>query len=154
IVGLLAVLKAGGAYVPLDPLYPKTRLVHMIEDVQVAVVLSKRSLLSVLLSVKVPVLWFDDAGQLEGRPDTASLDVSTAGPANALYVIYTSGSTGEAKGVSISHSTFLNLIYWYIQEFALTAQDRILLCTSFGFDLTQKNIFAPLIVGGTLSLLE
>jgi len=119
---LLAVLKAGGAYVPLDPQYPKARLAYMIANAQVAVVLGKRSLRSLLLSVEVPVLWLDEAGQLEGRPDTAFLDVPMADPANALYVIYTSGSTGDPKGVSISHRSFVHLLRWYIQEFALAAE--------------------------------
>ena len=41
IVALLGILKAGGAYVPLDPTYPQDRLAFILEDAQVAVLLTQ-----------------------------------------------------------------------------------------------------------------
>jgi len=45
-------------------------------------------------------------------------------------------------------------LQWYTEEFAVNAQDKILVISSFGFDLTQKNLFTALIKGGTLVLPE
>ncbi|UCH95458.1 MAG: amino acid adenylation domain-containing protein [Candidatus Aminicenantes bacterium] len=68
------------------------------------------------------------------------------------YIIYTSGSTGKPKGAGVFHSGFFNLMNWFVTQFKLGAHDRNLLVTSLSFDLTQKNIFAPLITGGILIL--
>jgi amino acid adenylation domain-containing protein len=69
-----------------------------------------------------------------------------------VYVIYTSGSTGIPKGVMVEHRGFANLIHWYVDQFDGSARDKVLIATSQSFDLTQKNIFAPLTVGGCLQL--
>ncbi|MCK5791320.1 MAG: non-ribosomal peptide synthetase, partial [Ketobacter sp.] len=82
----------------------------------------------------------------------AAADTSTTlpQPEDAIYVIYTSGSTGQPKGAEVRHSGEVNLQSWYINDLGLTAADRFLLMGAFGFDLTQKNLFAPLLVGGAL----
>ena len=41
VIALLAILKAGGAYVPLDPTYPQDRLAFMVEDANVALLLTQ-----------------------------------------------------------------------------------------------------------------
>ncbi|MBV1921091.1 MAG: amino acid adenylation domain-containing protein, partial [Pseudomonadales bacterium] len=67
-----------------------------------------------------------------------------------LYMIYTSGSTGRPKGTGATHRAESNLLNWYCREFSMTDKDTVLLMSAIGFDLTQKNIFAPLISGATL----
>ena len=66
--------------------------------------------------------------------------------------IYTSGSTGTPKGTGVYHRGFANLVAWFIKEFGFNASDRSLLVTSISFDLTQKNLYAVLSVGGALHL--
>jgi amino acid adenylation domain-containing protein len=68
------------------------------------------------------------------------------------YVIYTSGSTGTPKGVMVEHRTLQNLLQWYIRDLRLSKDDSFLIVSSISFDLTQKNIFGPLFVGGQLHL--
>jgi len=70
-----------------------------------------------------------------------------------IYVIYTSGSTGQPKGAGVFNGGFMNLLDWFTTEFEITYRDKVLLMSSFSFDLTQKNIFAPLLVGAELHLL-
>ncbi|WP_340019605.1 amino acid adenylation domain-containing protein [Paenibacillus sp. FSL H3-0457] len=69
-----------------------------------------------------------------------------------VYTIYTSGSTGKPKAVTVNHYAFYNLVKWYIEEFEIDEQDNVLFIAPTCFDLAQKNIFAPLLKGGTLTI--
>lgn len=152
VVGLLGILKAGGAYVPLDPNYPAGRLQYMIEAAAPKVVLTQERLkgalsLSTAALIALDSEWSEIAGYEPTNPNREGLD-----PEHLAYVIYTSGSTGTPKAAQVQHRGLRNLLAWYVEDVGLTAEDSILLVTSQSFDLTQKNIFGPLSVGGRLVL--
>jgi amino acid adenylation domain-containing protein len=152
VVGLLGILKAGGAYVPLDPNYPKERLRFILSDTNAKVLISHKRFATELSGhISCPVIYLDDWDKVS-QEDNQHFDCGVK-PDNLLYVIYTSGSTGEPKGAGVYHAGFVNLINWFVKEHKLDRWDRTLLLSSFSFDLTQKNIFAPLIIGGQLHLL-
>jgi non-ribosomal peptide synthetase component F len=67
-------------------------------------------------------------------------------------VIYTSGSTGRPKGVEMTHRGASNLLHWYLGATRITERDSVLVVTSFSFHLTQRNLLAPLFVGGRVHL--
>jgi amino acid adenylation domain-containing protein len=158
IVGLLAVLKAGGAYVPLEPNYPAQRLRFMLKDSSPLVLLTQKHLAGLFAGIddRLSVLDLNsgDAPWKElpisnPEPDTIGLN-----PHHLAYVIYTSGSTGMPKGVMAEHCGIRNLVLCYIRGFKLTARDIAFIVTSASFDLTYKNIYAPLIVGGQICLMR
>jgi hypothetical protein len=80
-----------------------------------------------------------------------------ANPPHALaggpHVIFTSGSTGKAKAAAVPHRGWTNLMIWFDTEFDVTADDKVLVISSFSFDITQRSIMMPLIAGGQLHLL-
>jgi amino acid adenylation domain-containing protein len=151
VIGLLAILKAGGASVPLDPTHPQERLAFMLADAQVRLLLTQEHLCTQWSLMDVPILCLDTNWVLIAEQSEENLQGSVEAE-NLAYVIYTSGSTGYPKGVEVQRDTLLNLLLWFCDEIGLMALDRVLLMTSLGFDSSQKNIFAPLIVGGTLHL--
>lgn len=150
-VGLLAILKAGGGYLPLDPSYPKERLEHMLQDSRVQLLLTQRHVYAELEFDQQQVICIDDAGVYATQP-TSNIDKAQLGlsAANLAYIIYTSGSTGKPKGAAVEHQNETNLLYWYTKEYALEKNDKVLIMTAIGFDLTQKNLFAPLICGASV----
>ncbi|HEX2092175.1 MAG TPA: amino acid adenylation domain-containing protein, partial [Longimicrobiaceae bacterium] len=150
-VGILGVLKAGGTYVPLDPAYPGERLRFMLEDSAPAALLTRGSLAGLFEGTGVPVV--DLAAELTDRPET-NLPPEGVGvtPEHFAYVTYTSGSTGLPKGVWAVHRKVLNLIHWYGRELGVSERDRVLVATSYSFDGTYRNMFAPLFAGGQLHL--
>ncbi|HYW05931.1 MAG TPA: amino acid adenylation domain-containing protein, partial [Longimicrobium sp.] len=66
------------------------------------------------------------------------------------YVIYTSGSTGTPKGVMNRHRGVVNLLAWSQRVWALTADDALLHKMSFSFDVSVRELFAPLLSGARL----
>ena len=151
VIGILGILKAGGAYLPLDPTYPAAHLAFMLENAEVPVLLTQSGLVDKLRALKVPLICLDTEVE-KFSPLNRDNPNRNSQAIQLIYAIYTSGSSGRPKGAGIYQRSFLNLLNWFIKTFKLTARDRVLLITSFSFDLTQKNIFAPLLVGGTLHL--
>lgn len=154
IVGIMSILKAGGAYVPLDPEYPDLRLLHMIESAGLKTVLTYSHILD-----RVPIdneltICLDDehfVSSLNSYSDT-NLDCRerVIKDKDLAYVIFTSGSTGAPKGVMVERRGVRNLLNWYTRVHAFGSNDAFFLISSISFDLTQKNIFAPLITGGRI----
>ncbi len=157
IVALLAVLKAGGAYVPLDPDYPVERLRFMLDDSGPIALLTQSHLAGLFSGIgdRLPVLDLEDGAAWKDQPDI-NPDPARIGldPHHLAYVIYTSGSTGTPKGVMVEHRGVRNLVLCYIREFKLSPKDTAVIVTSTSFDLTYKNIYAPLLVGGRLCLVR
>jgi amino acid adenylation domain-containing protein len=152
VIGILGVLKAGGAYVPLDPAYPQERLTFMLQDAKAPVLLTQKKLAEKLPGTNAKILCLDADWELVAG-ESRENPVGKASPDNLIYVIYTSGSTGRPKGAGVYHRGFTNLLHWFTSEFAITSDDKVLLVSSLSFDLTQKNIYAPLMLGGQLHLL-
>ncbi len=153
IVSIQAVLKAGGAYVPLDPSYPDKRLQRITSTAAIKVVVTVGAYRSLFSDVCEHVVCVDtdQAALAKHRHDNPP---SLATQDNLMYVIYTSGSTGEPKGAGVYHRGFSNLVDWFCREFEIVPRDRSLVVTSHGFDLTQKNLFAALTVGGQVHLTD
>ncbi len=157
IVALLAIQKSGGAYVPLDPEYPEDRLHYMLQDCGAKILLCQNKLSERFSGMQgiEEITQFLISGDSEVF--TASERNNPKGrvtPDNYIYAIYTSGSTGQPKGSLVYHRGAHNLLNWYCRELAFDQDSRPLLMTSLSFDLTQKNIYAPLISGGCLYLLH
>ena len=151
-VALLAILKAGGAYVPLDPTYPAERLAFILQDAQVALLLTSQTT-PIAAPVSLPQLTLEVLGdKLSEFPMT---NPTGQGSANHLaYVIYTSGSTGKPKGVAIEHHSPVALCSWAQTVFSPEQLSGVLAGTSLCFDLSIFELFVPLSGGGTVILAE
>ncbi len=150
VVGILAVLKAGGAYLPIDARNPRSRIEYMLEQGDVRLTVTGpgyRPLLGESHAV-VDI----EAGE-SYDPEVGNLP-HVSGPGDLIYTIFTSGSTGAPKGAGVYHRGFMNLVHWSVTDFDLKEGDSTLLITSASFDLTQKNFYMPLVVGGTLCVPE
>jgi amino acid adenylation domain-containing protein len=153
IVAILGVLKAGGTYVPLDASYPKKRLAAMFGDVEMRVLLVQSHLVPTLPKHNIVTVCLDSHWPAIARENGENLRKEVS-PFNLAYVIFTSGSTGKAKAAAVLHRGWINLMNWFTAEFKISRADRVLVVSSFSFDITQRSIMMPLIVGGELHLLD
>jgi len=149
IVAMLGVLTAGAAYVPLDPAYPKERLAFMVEDGGVTVLLTQ-SHLKDELPAKVPNVV--DLNQFDWGAAEEEIELPVVSQQDLSYVLYTSGSTGKPKAVAIDHRALVNLLESIRRETGFSERDRLLAVSSLSFDITELDIYMPLISGACLTL--
>ncbi|MGB7599844.1 MAG: amino acid adenylation domain-containing protein, partial [Candidatus Sulfotelmatobacter sp.] len=153
LVGILGILKAGGAYVPLDPAYPQERLAAIVEDAKAPILLTMRSLTSVLPAHGARLICLDaDWAQISER-STENPGRNVA-PGNLGYVLFTSGSTGRPKGVALEHRSAATFIQWAQEVFLPQEIAGTLFSTSICFDLSIFEIFVPLSMGGKVIIAE
>jgi len=106
-VATLGVLKAGAAYVPLDPAFPDDRIRYMIDDAELGIIVTQKTLLGRLSNCDAAIVVIDES-TIDADPDHESPPDSGVRPEHLAYVIYTSGSTGKPKGVMVEHRNVAN----------------------------------------------
>lgn len=161
LVAMLAVLKSGAAYLPLDPAYPDERLRLMVEDARPSCLLTDTAHAGRDLGAPAgaAVVLDDPAVRTElaaAAPHDLTDGDRTAplAPDHPAYVVYTSGSTGTPKGVVVAHRGVPPLLAWAEAEFGADALRHALAATSFSFDVSVAEVFAPLAAGGTVEVVR
>ena len=147
VVALLAILEAGAAYAPIDPITPDERVAQLIANLDAAVLITDRSVVSDILG-KDRILLHPDVR--EDSSGTVAFREPDLCPDHLAYVIHTSGSTGTPKGVAMSHRGLSRLINWQVHSGPPGL--RTLMFTSVSFDVTFQEVFSTLCTGGTLVL--
>ena len=142
---LAAILKAGAAYVPLDPAHPAERIQLVLDDADVACIVTTSDLMAQFTS-QAFLLMDEDATSIE-EADTTPLDVSVR-PGDTAYLMYTSGSTGKPKGVEVSHGNLASFLEAMRLEISPVSGERLLAVTTPAFDIAGLELWLPLTVGG------
>lgn len=132
VVAVLGVLAAGGCYVPVDVGHPRAR------RERIAGICGARVVVDESWLARVPVL-----------EDPFGVEVSSD-PSLDAYVVFTSGTTGEPKGVVMTHAGAMNTIADVVARWGVGADDRALMVSSLGFDLSVFDLFGVLGRGGSL----
>ena len=152
VIALMGILKAGGAYVPLDPAYPAERLAFMLQDADIALVLTQDALKAHLPAEWAgPVIALDTEWAPIAQTPTTNL-TSDVTADNLAYVMYTSGTTGQPKGIGIPQRAVIRLVLEtnYID---LTASDRVAQTSTISFDAATFELWGALLNGGQLVII-
>ncbi len=161
LVALLATWKAEAAYVPIDPTHPGARIEQILADADPTLLLTTSRLRAVLKTAgTMQVVCIDEEhdpdAATDGSPRVVRKQPSehAAGSDRLAYVLFTSGSTGRPKGVAVAHSMLTNLLLSMAREPGLGAEDRVLALTPITFDIAAFELYAPLVVGGTVDIVD
>ncbi|MBO9729964.1 MAG: amino acid adenylation domain-containing protein [Chitinophaga sp.] len=148
LIAMLAIMKAGGAYVPVDPMLPPDRIAYLVNDVAATMIVTTASCASLFENLPVATLICIDKETDNIHAAPVNEPLITGG--QLAYIIYTSGSTGKPKGVMIEQYSLVNLLRSITDKLQLGASHRMLAVTTYGFDISCLELFAPLISGGTV----
>ncbi|CCG40380.1 type I polyketide synthase [Magnetospirillum molischianum] len=175
VASILGVHKAGGIFVPFDLEQPPLRLrqlltrlaPHLIVTAEADVV-AVRAILAGLDGaggLHRLLAWTSEGGLRHGKPIKGALETVAPRPAgtepdrsgrpmpgDGAYVMFTSGSTGEPKAILSSHQGLHHFIAWERREVAADASLRTSNLARTTFDVSLRDIFLPLIVGGTVCI--
>src|SRR5262249_49317826 len=135
--------------VPLDPTYPADRLAFMLRDANPRTLISTRALQD-RLPAEMSTIWIEDVDAEQVGGDLAPAALT---PDHLAYVIYTSGSTGQPKGAMITHRGLSNYLTWCLEAYRVEDGCGAPVSSSIAFDATITSFFAPLLAGGTITLL-
>lgn len=140
---MLGIAKTGAAFIPIDPMYPKDRIIYIMEDSRAKFLIS--------------------AGDVEAAEEYEYLAVEqilshtgkTFEPPKicqeqTAYSIYTSGTTGKPKGVLLSHRGIVNIVQPDNNPFnrdIVKNGTGIVAIGSICFDISLFEIFVPLFNG-------
>jgi amino acid adenylation domain-containing protein len=146
VTAALSVLKAGGAYLPLDARNPRARRLTMLTEAGARLVLTDcpDRAAEAVRGTGIVVVDVRETGT--GDPGTPL--EPRARPDSLAYVIYTSGSTGRPKGVAVTHR---NVAGFALDElFTGGHYERVLVHSSYAFDVSTAEMWPALLGGGTL----
>lgn len=147
VAAILAVMRAGAVYQPLDPSLPAERRALLLADAG-GVVLTSAAHAELFAGTGSSTLRIED---LDGDP-RAHLPTDRAAD-DAAYVMYTSGSTGRPKGVLVPHRAVVRLVCG--NDFCAFGPEHTWIALApVAFDASTLELWAPLLHGGTLVLLE
>ena len=155
VIAIMAVLKAGAAYVPIAVDLPEQRRKYILTDTAARFVLTHSRFADKFTETGLSIVELDKTEvqtQLAEKPALNPLIIGLS--KNSLaYIIYTSGSTGVPKGVAVEHQALVNRLCWMQKEYQLTADDKVMQKTPFGFDVSVWEFLWTLSQGAELCML-
>lgn len=151
-VAMLATLKIHAAYVPLDPGFPPDRLKYIVEDADVAMVLSLSHLKDLLPEVAAQTVCLDHVQPHVDAEDPDRMNGAELGGATdeLAYIIYTSGTTGRPKGVAVEQASICNFVRVASEHYGIGSADRVYQGMTIAFDFSVEEIWVSWMAGATL----
>lgn len=168
ITSMTAIMKSKNIYLPLDTNYPLERLRIIFQKTKLKVIITnhqsidklKKYLEALGLTDKIGIILVNCSDSLENMTAknielSSTVDgVSLSNSDDSSYILFTSGSTGDPKAIEGSSKGLSHFINWEIEEFAVSYGTKIAQLAPISFDVSLRDIFVPLVAGGTCCIPE
>ena len=150
VAAMLAVVRCGAIFMPVDPAFPEARLRTMLAAARPRAVLGDEP----AVVDRIASFGAHAACLLIGQgvpPASAAARAPlVAGDDDTGYLISTSGSTGEPKLIAGRNKGISHFVHWEVSEFGIDEGVRASFFAPPTFDVSLREIFVPLLAGGTL----
>ncbi|MBG50353.1 MAG: D-alanine--poly(phosphoribitol) ligase [Pseudozobellia sp.] len=163
-IAVYGILKSGAAYVPLDPFAPISRTVTIVDDCQIACLIStpqQQSKIDTLVKSVPRIKNIVGCEPMVGPSGTKWEDIFAQKVTSAkrieileddlAFILYTSGSTVKPKGIMHTHYSALSLAKIVVDTFDFDEDDIFGNPAPLHFDPSTFGYFvAPLVMAKTI----
>ena len=145
IVCILGIIQARCVFVPIDKSLPTKRLADIRTESEIAITIISSDEDAVAesdLVINLATIETKYSHEITELPDYNEND--------SLYIYFTSGSTGKPKGIIGKNSSLWNFVSWELETFEIKPGLRFSQLISPYFDAFLRDVFVPLLSGGTI----
>ena len=157
-LAILGIHKAGAAILMLGAANPPALLVKMaqIARPRAWIIMGELEAMPEVLANEVRASSCHVALPVTGIRETVFAQESATkpeieiGPDDLAAITFTSGTAGEPKAVASTHLPLAHFFSWQRRTFGFQAGERFSVLSGLGHDPLLRNIYAPLLSGGTV----
>ncbi|NOQ25904.1 MAG: amino acid adenylation domain-containing protein [Bacteroidales bacterium] len=151
---ILGIIHARCVFVPLDANFPVNRILSMVEQVQLNWIIVGEGMDRVFQQNQnnlTDTQFINLNNEIYNTNWKSGIKLEYL-PSDPLYIYYTSGSTGVPKAILGKNNSLAHFIKWEISEFSICHTYNFSQLTNPGFDVFLRDIFAPLVAGGSICI--
>ncbi len=152
IYAIIGTLNARGVIVPLDVTLPNNRMENIIKDLNLSYMITTKDSPLLSQNPSIEYIFIEDIMDSENDIDHQNIEYPKYDSQDSAYVYFTSGTTGKPKGIIGKNNSLLQFLKWEIDTFSITSGTRVSQFISPYFDAFLRDVFAPLLAGGTICI--
>jgi amino acid adenylation domain-containing protein len=154
ISAMIGILNARCVFVPIDPLLPPHRFRTIVQELNLRYLITSVGAVTKLPDGEADAPERFYVEDVFAGPDAAAAGIESPGyeADDSVYIYFTSGTTGTPKGIVGKNCSLMHFLQWEIETFAINGPNRFSQLISPYFDAFLRDVFVPLLTGGTICI--